>query len=72
MRPQATDDTELIRRCLSNDQTAYRLLLEKYSRPVYSIVWRMVRDEEDARDLAQETFVKAFRSLGTFEVGRSF
>lgn len=65
-------DADLIRRCLANDQSAYKQLLEKYRRQVLSLVWRMVSDREEAQDLAQEAFIRAFRSLHTFDATRSF
>jgi len=65
-------DAELIQRALGGDQAAYRQLLEKYRRQVLSLVWRMVSNREEAQDLAQEAFIRAFRSLHTFDVTRSF
>lgn len=73
MRSEKRDnDADLIRRCLANDQSAYKQLLEKYRRQVLSLVWRMVSDREEAQDLAQEAFIRAFRSLHTFDSTRSF
>lgn len=69
---QRQDDAELIRRCLAGDQNAYQQLLEKYRRQVLSLVWRMVSNREEAQDLAQEAFIRAFRSLHTFDISRSF
>lgn len=69
---QRHSDAELIRRCLANDQSAYGQLLEKYRRQVLSLVWRMVSNREEAQDLAQEAFIRAFRSLHTFDTSRSF
>ena len=66
------EDRELVLRCLKNDQAAYRRLLEKYRRPVYGIVRRMIPDDEDARDLAQEAFIRAFRNLDQFDPERRF
>jgi RNA polymerase sigma-70 factor (ECF subfamily) len=65
-------DAELIQRALGGDQVAYRQLLEKYRRQVLGLVWRMVSNRDEAEDLAQEAFVRAFRSLHTFDVTRSF
>lgn len=67
-----TDDSHLVSRCLKGDQQAYRLLLERYRRPVYGIVRRMVRSDEEARDLAQEAFIRAFKNLASFDQERSF
>lgn len=71
-RPEPIHDAELIRRCLANDQAAYGQLLARYRRQVLALVWRMVSDREEAQDLAQEAFIRAFRSLHTFDQTRSF
>lgn len=73
MRSEKRDnDADLIQRCLANDQSAYTQLLEKYRRQVLSLVWRMVNNKEEAQDLAQEAFIRAFRSLESFDTTRSF
>ena len=65
-------DSELVRRCMRGDDDAYRLLVQRHERPVYHIIWRMVANTEDARDLTQETFVKVFRALDQFDQNRTF
>lgn len=72
MTTDATEDRDLVLRCLSDDEAAYRRLLDKYRRPVYGIVRRMIPDEEDARDLAQEAFIRAFKNLRQFDLERRF
>ncbi len=72
MTTDASEDRELVLRCLNDDEMAYRRLLEKYRRPVYGIVRRMIPDEEDARDLAQEAFIRAFKNLRQFDLERRF
>ena len=72
MTSDQTQDRDLVRRCLKNDQEAFRELLGRYERPVFGIVRRMIRDEEDARDLAQEAFVRAFKNLKQFDQTRKF
>jgi RNA polymerase sigma-70 factor (ECF subfamily) len=66
------DESELIRRCRSGDERAYRELVRRYQRQVYSIALRMVRSSEDAEDLAQETFVRMFRALDRYDLERPF
>lgn len=63
-------ETEVVRRALQGDQDACRWLVETYERPVYSVILRMVRSPTLAEDLAQETFIKAFRHLGSFDPQR--
>jgi RNA polymerase sigma-70 factor (ECF subfamily) len=60
-------DAELATRALRGSQDAYRELLRRFERPVYSLVLRMVQDPATAEDLAQEVFVKAFRRLSTYD-----
>ncbi|HUE96603.1 MAG TPA: sigma-70 family RNA polymerase sigma factor [Longimicrobiaceae bacterium] len=59
-------DHELVTFARSGSEKAYRELLGRYERPVFSIVYRMVRDRELAEDLAQETFVKVFNRLDSY------
>jgi RNA polymerase sigma-70 factor (ECF subfamily) len=65
-------DTELLTAVMAGDGTAYRGLVEKYQGRVFAMVYGMVRNREDARDITQESFVKAYRSLSTFRLESSF
>ena len=65
-------DTELLKAVLAGDTTAYRGLVEKYQGRVYSMVYGMLRNREDARDATQEAFVKAYNSLDRFRLESSF
>ncbi len=66
------DDAELLRKHGNGDREAFDELVRKYQRPLYSLLFRMVSDHEDAADLLQKTFVKAFTRAGTFEGRSSF
>jgi RNA polymerase sigma factor (sigma-70 family) len=66
------DDAGIVRRCLAGDERAYRELVERYQRPVYTVAFRMVRSAEDAEDVTQETFVRVFRALDRYDPARSF
>ena len=66
------EDTVLLQAVLAGDGTAYRGLVEKYQNRVYAMVYGMLRNREDARDITQEAFVKAFRNLETFRLEASF
>ena len=63
-------DTYYIDRVKSGDREAFSRLVEKYKDMVYTICLRMLVVEADAEEAAQDTFLKAFRSIGSFE-GRS-
>lgn len=60
-------DAELVAGALKGSQDAYRELVKRFERPVYSLIVRMVQDPATAEDLAQEVFVKAFRRLNTYD-----
>ena len=66
------DDASLVRRCLKDDPNAFRLLVEKYQAEVYGTALRILRRPEDAEDLTQETFLRAFRALGRYDPTRPF
>lgn len=55
---------ELVARARAGDEEAFRLIFDRYSRPVLCFIFDMVGDRALAEDLAQETFVRAFRGLG--------
>ena len=61
-----TADDELIRQALAGDQRAYTVLVERYRGALYHIVIKMVRRPEEAEDLVQEAFIKAFGALKTY------
>ena len=68
----ATDDLTLVQRVRSGDQRAYKTLVERYQRKVYSVAVGMLKDREEARDVAQEAFVKVYRYLDHFKGDASF
>ncbi len=65
-------DSDLVRRCLAGDESCYAALLERHQGRIYSFLLRLVGDGHEAEDLAQVVFLKAFRSLASFELGRPF
>ncbi|KEO84543.1 RNA polymerase sigma factor [Tumebacillus flagellatus] len=69
---QEASDLVLIREVLAGDETCYRLLVERYQSLVYTIALRMVRDRTEAQDIAQDVFLKAYRTLGDFREEASF
>src|ERR1700752_2056133 len=60
------DDIVLVRRCQKGDALAFEQLVIKYRSKVFSMIYGMVRNEQDAWDLAQDGFVKAWKSIGKF------
>lgn len=65
-------DQQWIGQALGGSQAAYGELLRAYQRPVFTLILRMVRDRGLAEDLAQDTFVKAFRSLASYDRSKKF
>lgn len=63
-------DTELVAEALRGAQEAFREIVVRFERPVYSLIVRMVHDPGTAEDLAQEVFIKAFRRLDTYDPER--
>ena len=63
----AQEDRRLVEEALGGSQRAFYDLVQRYERPVFSVILRMVRDRALAEDLAQETFLKAFRSLASYD-----
>src|SRR5215813_2680396 len=59
-------DAELVERYLTGDTTAFDEIMVRYERQVYRICYRFVENREDAMDLAQDVFIKAFEHLATF------
>ncbi len=60
-------DFELIERFLNGEEKAFNQLVIKYQKKIYDLVYKMIRNNEDALDLAQEVFVKAYHSLKDFK-----
>ena len=65
-------DDRLVRDALAGQQDAYAGLLQRYQRPVFTVIKHLVQDPGIAEELAQETFLKAFRRLDTFDRQRDF
>lgn len=65
-------DRDCVERCLRGDSEAFGPLVEKYQRPVFRAVLTMVGNYEDARELTQQVFLKAFQHLAAYDPGRKF
>ena len=67
LQPAAADsDQLLVVRCVAGDQAAFELLVIKYQRRIERLIGRMVRDVDLVEDIAQETFIRAYRALPKF------
>ena len=64
--PVAESDERLIKDALAGDQKAYRELLSRHRQSIYHVIFKIVRHPEEANDLVQETFMKAFGSLSSY------
>lgn len=60
------EEDRIIDRCLSGEKDAYTILINRYKNLIYDLVYRMIKDKEEVKDIAQETFVKAYFSLKNF------
>src|SRR5687768_2957038 len=60
-------DEELVARSQGGDLDSFNQLVVRWERPIYALAYRVIGREEDARDVAQETFLRAFRALNGFK-----
>src|SRR6266550_1894700 len=65
-------DAELVAACLSGRAGAFDLIVERHRRAIYQLCYRFVGNHEDASDLSQDVFLRAYRGLRSFRGGSSF
>jgi RNA polymerase sigma-70 factor (ECF subfamily) len=70
--PAPLDEQVLVKRARLGDLGAYDELVRRYQERIYATVYHMTSNHEDANDLAQEAFIKAFQALKSFKGGSSF
>jgi RNA polymerase sigma-70 factor (ECF subfamily) len=70
--PAVASDRDIVAWAQDGDETAFRELVRRYQRPVFSLVYRMVRDRELAEDLAQETFIKVLNAIDSYRPEHKF
>jgi RNA polymerase sigma-70 factor (ECF subfamily) len=68
----ASGDQSLVYDILSGDVNLYALLMKRYQKPIYNLMLRMTGSEQDALDLSQETFVRAYEKLEKFDPSAPF
>ena len=61
------DDAAAVGECLAGNGQAFARLVERYERPVYNVALRMLRNPEDARDVSQNVFLKAYQGLAQYD-----
>jgi len=69
---EAEEDRALIARAQAGDKAAFRRLVERHQRRAFAIALSLVRDENDARELVQDAFLRVFKSLASFQGSSSF
>ena len=65
-------DTELVERARTGDRAAFRELVTRHSKNVYYLAFDLTRNREDAEDVSQEVFIRAFKSLKSFRLEAKF
>jgi RNA polymerase sigma-70 factor (ECF subfamily) len=69
---EALDDRGLVAACRAGDRTAFDILVERHRRPVYALCYRFAGTHEDAADLSQDVFLRAYRGLVRFRGDAAF
>src|SRR5438477_4474510 len=69
---QALSDAQVMLRAKAGDQSAFEYLVQKYRRPMVSFMYRMAHNAAAAEDLAQEVFLRVYRSRGSYEASAKF
>ena len=70
--PAPVEESELVSRARRGDLQAYDDLVRRYQERIYATIYHMTSNHEDANDLAQESFIKAFQALKSFKGGSTF
>lgn len=66
------DESAAVVRCLQGDARAFEIIVETYQRVLFNVALRMVNDRDDAKDVVQGAFVKAYEKLHTYDRRRKF
>ncbi len=69
---EALEDRALVERVQAGDKEAFRMLVERHQRRAFSIAMSLVRDENDARELVQDAFLRVYKNIGSFQGQSSF
>jgi RNA polymerase sigma-70 factor (ECF subfamily) len=63
----AVETTSVLSRARQGDSEAFQILVERHGRAAFQVAWRITGNEQDAEDVVQESFIRAYRNLGGFE-----
>jgi RNA polymerase sigma-70 factor, ECF subfamily len=66
-----SEDSEIVKRVLIGDVDSFRILVERYQRPILSMIQRMIWDSHRCEEIGQDVFVMAYQKLSTFDPARS-
>jgi RNA polymerase sigma-70 factor, ECF subfamily len=69
---EAQEDRALVERVQAGDKEAFRMLVERHQRRGFSIAMSLVRDENDAREIVQDAFLRVYKNIGSFQGQSSF
>jgi RNA polymerase sigma-70 factor (ECF subfamily) len=72
LETSSSQDATLVAQALRGDQDAYGLLVQRHSRSLFALAYRVTGNQDDADEVVQETFLKAYRSLSRFEQRSNF
>jgi len=65
-------DAAVVAQVLAGERDAFRVLVERHSRSIFRVVYRMTGNQQDAEEIIQETFLRAYKNLGRFELRANF
>jgi RNA polymerase sigma-70 factor (ECF subfamily) len=66
------DDQQVVNRVLRGEVNAFASLVQRYQKPMYNLMFRVTRSEDEAAELTQEAFIRTYRNLERFQPGRRF
>src|SRR5437660_7332467 len=65
-------DAAVVAQVLAGDRDAFRVLVERHSRSIFRVIYRMTGSQQDAEEIVQETFLRAYKALPRFELRSNF
>ena len=66
------DDQSVVSRCLTGDEDAFEMVVNKYQFQLLHFAWRILGDKDDAKDITQDTFVRSYYNLQNYDPNKSF